>query len=120
MDRPDLITRVFKLKLRSLLKDILKNGYLVQPAAHMYVIEFQKRGLPHVHMLVIFANGYKLLSLMDYDHVICGKIPHQNADPELYDIIAKSYMHGSGGTGEGLSSLPSPTCKSQFEKARAS
>ena len=43
MDRPDLITRVFKLKLQSLLEDILKNGYLGQPAAHMYVVDFFKR-----------------------------------------------------------------------------
>ena len=97
MDRPDLITRVFKLKLRSLLDDILKNGYLGQPAAHMYVIEFQKRGLPHVHILVTFANGYKLLSPVHYVHVICAEIPDQNADPELYDIIAKCYMHGPCG-----------------------
>ena len=97
MDRPDLVTRVFKLKLRSLLDDILKNGFLGQPAAHMYVIEFQKRGLPHVHILVIFADGYKLLSPMDYNHVICVEIPDRNADPELYDIVAKCYMHGPCG-----------------------
>ena len=97
MDRPDLMARVFKLKRRSLLDDILKNGYLGKPAAHMYVIEFQKRGLPHVHILVIFTNGYKLLSPLDYDHVIFAEIPDQNADPELCDIIAKSYLHGPCG-----------------------
>ena len=56
MDHPDLITCVFKLKLRSLLDNMLKNGFLGQPAAHMYIIEFQKRGPPHVHLLVIFAD----------------------------------------------------------------
>ena len=59
----------------------------------MYVIELQKRCLPHVHVLVIFADGYKLLSPMVYDHVICAEIPDRNADPELYDIAAKCYMH---------------------------
>ena len=31
---------------------------------------------------------------MDYNHVICAEIPDQNADSELYDIIAKCCMHG--------------------------
>ena len=96
-DRPDLITCVVKLKVRSLLDHILKNGFLGQLAAHMYIIECQKRGLPHVHILVIFADGYKLLSPMEYDHVICAGIPYRNADPQLYDIIAKWYMHGPCG-----------------------
>ena len=63
----------------------------------MYVREFQKRGVRHVHIFIISANGFKLLSPMDYDHVICAEIPDQNADPELYNIIAKGYMHGPCG-----------------------
>ena len=93
MDRPDLITRVFKPELRSLLNDVLKNSYFGPSAAHMYVTEFQKKGLPHVHILVIFANAYKLSSPMDYDHVICAQISDQNVDAELYEIIAKVHMH---------------------------
>ena len=46
----DLIVRVFKLRLRELLNDILKRHVLGRPLAHVYTIEFQKRGLPHVHM----------------------------------------------------------------------
>ena len=116
-DRPDLITCVFELKLRSLLDDILKNGYLGQPAAHMYVIEFQKRGLPHVHILVIFANGHKLLSPMDYDHVICAEIPHQNADPELYDIRAKCYMHGPcGDMNPSCACMKNGRCSNGYQK----
>ncbi|XP_074352948.1 uncharacterized protein LOC141692109 [Apium graveolens] len=46
-DKPDVIARVFKLKLDQLL-DLIKNkNYFV-----MHVIEFQKRGLPHCHMLI--------------------------------------------------------------------
>ena len=49
-DLPDLVVRVFKLKLRELLNDILKRHVLGRPLAHVYTIELQKRGLPHDHI----------------------------------------------------------------------
>ena len=43
-DRPDLCCRVFKIKLND-----LKSGNVFGPYDyHMYVFEFQRRGLPHV------------------------------------------------------------------------
>ncbi len=51
-DRLELITCVFNLKLDALLKDI-KDGVLGNVIAKIWVIEFQKRGLPHAHILLI-------------------------------------------------------------------
>ena len=52
--RPDLLNRVFKMKLDSLLKDLRESkdvpGYLGEVVAYLHVIEFQKRGLPHAHI----------------------------------------------------------------------
>ncbi|XP_065654822.1 uncharacterized protein LOC136081437 [Hydra vulgaris] len=53
-DRPDLVTRVFKLKLNNLLNDIFKDGVLGKVVTHVQVIEFQKCGLLHVHILLHF------------------------------------------------------------------
>ena len=97
MDRPDLITPVFKFKLQSLADHIQRTGLLGQLAAHMYVIQFQKRGLAHDLIAVIFANQTKALSPMDYNHVICADIPDSNADRDLYDSIAKCYIPGPCG-----------------------
>ena len=66
-DRPDLLARVFRLKLKVLLEDLLKFHVLGRPQASMYVIEFQKRGLPHAHILIILAPEDKLNSPDDYD-----------------------------------------------------
>ena len=44
---PDLTARVFKLKEDQLMKDLISGQLLGQVVAHMNVIEFQKRGLPH-------------------------------------------------------------------------
>ena len=50
-DRPDLLARVVRLKLKKLM-NFLKRGIFGEMLAWLYSIEFQKRGLPHVHILV--------------------------------------------------------------------
>ncbi|KAK1385228.1 hypothetical protein POM88_022963 [Heracleum sosnowskyi] len=49
---PDVVARLFRLKLDQLVDDIKKNSYFGVCLGVMYVVEFQKRGLPHVHMLI--------------------------------------------------------------------
>ena len=51
-DRPDLCNRVFKLKLAQILKELRSGEVFGKLDYHMYVIEFQKRGLPHAHIIV--------------------------------------------------------------------
>ena len=48
--RKDLIVRVFKIKLKQLLDDLLKKHVLGKTIAYLHVIEFQKRGLHHAHI----------------------------------------------------------------------
>ncbi|KAL0284783.1 UNVERIFIED_CONTAM: hypothetical protein Sangu_2809100 [Sesamum angustifolium] len=69
-DRPDLLTRIFRAKYEELKEDIFHKGVLGKTIAHVHVIEFQKRGLPHVHMLVIFDEDDKLNTPEDYDCVV--------------------------------------------------
>ncbi|XP_057292374.1 uncharacterized protein LOC130619401 [Hydractinia symbiolongicarpus] len=95
-DRPDLVARVFKLKLFALKKD-LKDSVLGVLCAHVDVIEFQNRGLPHVHMLLHLHNEFKLRNADDIDSLICARIPDQNQDAELYDIIKSCIIHGPCG-----------------------
>ena len=52
-DRPDLVSRVFKLKKDQLMKDIKSGNVFGKVSAFLWVIEFQKRGLPHSHILII-------------------------------------------------------------------
>lgn len=53
-DRPDLVTRVFREKLQDLKDYIFKKEIFGPIVAHVFVVEFQKRGLPHIHLLLIF------------------------------------------------------------------
>jgi hypothetical protein len=84
---PDLVARVFRLKLSVLLEDILTYGTLGRVVAHMYVIEFQKRGLPHAHILIIFAAEDKPITPNDIDSIVSAQIPDENLYPELYETI---------------------------------
>ena len=43
-DRPDIVARVFHLKLARIVKDLTKDGVFGKACAFMRVIEFQKRG----------------------------------------------------------------------------
>lgn len=61
-DRPDLCSRVFNLKLKCLLEDITKKHVLGKVVAYVYTIEFQKRGLPHAHILLIPDRAEKFMN----------------------------------------------------------
>nr|GEW92912.1 replication protein A 70 kDa DNA-binding subunit B [Tanacetum cinerariifolium] len=51
-DRPDVTTRVFKMKLDQLIKDIKERHIFGKFKAEVNIIEFQKRSLPHYHLCV--------------------------------------------------------------------
>ncbi|XP_057299673.1 uncharacterized protein LOC130630262 [Hydractinia symbiolongicarpus] len=96
-DRPDLVSRVFKLKLNELLKDVTEMGVLGKTIAHVYVIEFQKRGLPHCHLLIHLDPNDKLRDADDIDSVISAEIPNQQEHPELFEVVRSCMIHGSCG-----------------------
>ena len=47
-DWPDIVVAVFKQKLDALMNDLTKGSLFGNVAAYLYVMEFQKHGLPHV------------------------------------------------------------------------
>ncbi|XP_019262967.1 PREDICTED: uncharacterized protein LOC109240748 [Nicotiana attenuata] len=96
-NRPDLISRVFRAKIEEFKKDIVKRNIFGKVVALMYTVEFQKRGLPHTHFLIILTNEYKLLTPKAYDNIIYAEIPDENAEPNLYSLVLKHMMHGQCG-----------------------
>jgi hypothetical protein len=52
-DRLELVARVYRAKLRDLKDLLIKRKYFGDFAAYVHVTEFQKRGLPHEHFLLI-------------------------------------------------------------------
>lgn len=96
-DRPDLVARVFHLKKEALIYDIYKNGIFGTAVAYVYTIEFQKRGLPHVHLLVFLDQPHKLTSVDAIDSCIRAYWPDPNTEPLLYETIKNCMVHGPCG-----------------------
>ena len=65
--------------------------------ALIYVIEWQKRGPPHAHILGIYDDESKPRTPEDYDHIVCEEIPDQEQFPELYETVTTLMMHGPCG-----------------------
>ena len=92
--RPDVVARVFKQHLTELLIDITESHVLGMVVAYVYVIEFQKRGLPHCHLLLILSHESKLRVPEDIDKIINAEIPSANTEPHLYEVIRSCMVHG--------------------------
>jgi hypothetical protein len=114
-DRPDLVIRVFKLKLLSLIKDIT-NGALGDINAFLYTIEFQKRGLPHAHIIVFLKPYAKLRSPQDIDSLMSSEFPDDN--PELLELIKKVMVHSPcGAQNPKASCMVNNKCSKGFPKS---
>ena len=84
----------------------------------MAVIEFQKRGLPHAHILITLQSDDKPRTAADADKFISAELPDPEQDRVLYDLVVKHMIHGPCG----LQSPNSPCmrdgqCSKHFPKA---
>ncbi|XP_068323280.1 uncharacterized protein [Pyrus communis] len=116
-DRPDLLTRIFRTKYEHLKKVIYNTGVPGKTIAHVHVIEFQKRGLPHCHMLIILEESDKLNTLDDYDRIVRVEIPYREEEPELYNIVLKHMIYGlCGALNPNSPCMKNGSCKKAFPK----
>ncbi len=95
--RSDLQVRVFQAKLDYLLRLIKKDKILGVAVGAIHVVEFQKRGLPHAHILVILAPGDKIQTPADVDRFVSAEIPNPITQPKLYAAVATHMFHGPCG-----------------------
>ena len=94
-DRHDIIARVFNLKIKKIMSLLTKGNLFGRVRCFMLSVEWQKRGLPHVHILLWLER--RILSDR-IDNAICAEIPDPEKDPLLYDIIKANMIHGPCGS----------------------
>ena len=79
IDRPDIVSRVFKMKLKAMLTDIINHEVFGRVDGYVWVVEFQKRGLPHCHALLILHSDVVPRTPAEIDALICAEIPDRQA-----------------------------------------
>ncbi|XP_019150680.1 PREDICTED: uncharacterized protein LOC109147533 [Ipomoea nil] len=116
-DRPDIVCRVFKLKLDCLIKEI-KNGKLFgRVKAVIYTIEFQKRGLPHAHILLFLQATNDFANPAFMDTIISAEIPDKRSDIEYYKAVEEFMLHGPCGAARTKSPcMANGKCTKHFPK----
>ncbi|XP_074346633.1 uncharacterized protein LOC141685431 [Apium graveolens] len=92
-DSPDIISRVFHLKLEQLLDDIKTKHYF----GVCIGVEFQKRGIPHVHLLIWLNSELKKNLTNNVDNYVSAELPDPEADPVGYAVVQSFMIHGPCG-----------------------
>ena len=65
--------------------------------AIIYVVEWQKRGPPHAHILAICNENSKPRTTQDYDSIVSAEIPDPEKFPNLHKVVTKFMIHGPCG-----------------------
>ena len=107
-DRPDVVARAFKKRKDQFMKDMVYGKAFGTVVAYMWVIEFQKRGLPHMHLLLILSNEDRMLTPEVVNDMVVAEMPRDPisvSDPadreqvkKLEEIVITNMVHGPCGT----------------------
>ncbi|KNF00912.1 hypothetical protein PSTG_05804 [Puccinia striiformis f. sp. tritici PST-78] len=93
-DDPTIVARVFHLKLVELMKQLDKLDRLGTVVAFISTIEFQKRRLPHLHLMVTLDEKDKPTTPEIIDLLVSAEIPDKETDPILHALVTKFMLHG--------------------------
>ena len=63
--------------------------------AYAYIIEFQKRGLSYVHILIILHSKNRFFTIAEIDVTINTEIPNKRLYPNLYIIINRYILYNN-------------------------
>ncbi|XP_063949104.1 uncharacterized protein LOC108203411 isoform X2 [Daucus carota subsp. sativus] len=119
-DAPDVTARVFKQKVDQLIDLIKKQNFFGRCIGLMHVIEFQKRGLPHVHMLIWLNDADKPKNAESIDRIVSAEIPDKDADPVAYSAVCNYMLHGPCGKDATYSPcMVKNKCSKHFPKRQA-
>ena len=86
------------------MNDLTKDMVLGRVICHVHTVKFQKRGLPHAHILLILANEDKPVITEDCDSTVSAELPDAQRYPGPRATTERPMIHGPCG----LLNLESP------------
>ena len=94
---PDTVDHVFHQKKKKLIKLIEKDQVFGKMRAYTYMNKFQKRGLPHCHLLVFLEwPSREAITPSFLDDVISAEIPPITSP--VWELVITQMVHGPCGS----------------------
>lgn len=99
-DRPDLVAKAFNRRLNELLEDLKsddpKRAIFGKVKVLVHVVEYQKRSLPHAHILIIMEDAFKLDIVDKIDSIISAEFPNPTTHPLEFKTVLSLMTHKCG------------------------
>ncbi|KAL3110874.1 hypothetical protein niasHT_014811 [Heterodera trifolii] len=119
--RPDIVCRIFMDKAAEFIRDVTERGVLGKVAGWCYSVEHQKRGMPHIHMLLILERGVRIDTAQQVDEYVSARIPtlppSSDLSPEghqqrrLWNYVTSMMLHDCN-----AACLEGSRCRKHFPK----
>jgi hypothetical protein len=93
-DHPTIVARVFYLKMTELIYQLVKMERFGKVLAYVYTVEFQKRGLPHVHLMLTLAEDERPVTPEEIDKIVSAELPDIKKSPKLHGLVSEFMLHG--------------------------
>lgn len=115
-DRPDIVNRVFKIKLGQVMKKLRRGDYFggFPREYEVKVIEFQIRGLPHAHIAIKYSYPENH-NLFQYVKAVIPPVSENSTDEEkrIHQIICQHNLHKNDGHLCSLNRGKTYTCREE-------
>ena len=103
-EHPLSVSRKFSQKFHDFFQRVMKKGEVLGPVAHYFFKkEYQARGAPHYHILLWTADAPvagtdepEVVLCWIQDRITC-RIPEENSNPELHQLVTKYHSHRCSG-----------------------
>ncbi|GJS75547.1 DNA helicase [Tanacetum coccineum] len=115
--RGDRDDELFQQKVKDFVKFLKEVKTFGCVAAVLYTIEFQKRSLPHCHMLLWVDSKNKITDASQIDEYIYVELPDPVKDPRGYKVVSELMLHGPcGAVNLSAPCSQNGTCNKNFPK----
>ena len=115
-DHPEIVVRAFRLRQKRLLNELKKGNIFGRFRGCLWTLEYQKRGLPHIHLLLFLHPDDRYLEIDRIDQIICAELPDPaiDIDNSLKDIVISQMVHGPCGP-----RFPKAPCMTKSDQSTA-